>query len=469
MSDFSDKLNKLRFTTDGDKPTAADAKPPGRRVYSISELSRKIKALLQEKFDLIWVSGEISNLFQAASGHLYFDLKDANAQIRAVTFRAQAQRLPCNLEDGLNILAMGRISLYEKRGNYQLIVEYAEPAGVGVLQKQFEQLKKRLHEEGLFDDQYKQKIPYLPSIIGIVTSLQGAVIHDMQTIFNGRFENRHLRIAPSAVQGAKAPDEIAAAIELLNQCKDTGLIILARGGGSFEDLNAFNSEIVARAIFNSKIPIISAIGHETDFTIADFTADLRAPTPTAAAEMALPDKEELRDYLQGRQHSMCRSLAHQLQSLRQTVDLVSRRLKHPKLRLERFQRRLDELTNRLRFSGTTRLRPAREQLAYLKSQLTQLALQKQLSNLHLKLELIQTKLLETINILYLSNRHHTRAVTTALKAYNPLDVLKRGYSITRTMETSPQLVTDSDAVAPKQKLEVLLAKGRLTVEVKKNR
>ena len=171
----------------------------------------------------------------------------------------------------------------------RLIIEYAEPAGIGALQKQFEQLKKLLHGEGLFDDQYKQKLPYLPEIIGIVTSLQGAVIHDMRTIINSRFKDRHLRIAPAAVQGDKAPDEIAAAIELLNELPDTDLIIMARGGGSLEDLNAFNTEIVARAIFNSKIPIISAIGHETDYTIADFTADLRAPTPTAAAEMALPE------------------------------------------------------------------------------------------------------------------------------------------------------------------------------------
>ena len=468
MMDHSDKLNKLSFEA-SEEDLALDSSSSGRRVYSVSELTREIKSLFQDRFDLIWISGEVSNFFRAASGHLYFDLKDANAQIRAVVFRGQAQRLNFELEDGLNVLAMGRISLYEKRGTYQIIVEYAEPAGIGALQKQFEQLKKKLQNEGLFDDQYKRKPPYLPVIIGIVTSLQGAVIHDMRSIFNSRFEDRHLRIAPAAVQGDYAPLEIVEAIELLNELSDTDLIILARGGGSLEDLNAFNSEIVARAIFNSKIPIISAIGHETDFTIADFTADLRAPTPTAAAEMVLPEKKELKGYVQNQRRLMRRSLEHQLQSQRQTVDLINRRLKHPRLLLAQMQNRLEDLTQRLQQAGRIRMRQAWDQLAFIKIQLTRSAPKKQLSNLKLKLEIYETKLSENINKLFLSGRHHHRTLTIALTAYNPLNVLKRGYSIIRTKETPPQLVTDSDVVTPKQELEVMLSKGRLTVEVKNKR
>lgn len=468
MIDEQKQLAKLSFDANEDDLTPENG-DQGRRVYSVTELTQKIKRVLQSRFDLVWISGEISNFFRAASGHLYFDLKDANAQIKVVIFRGQAQRLTFDLEDGLSILAMGRISLYERRGTYQLIVEYVEPAGIGALQKQFEQLKKELHAEGLFDEQYKQVFPYLPNIIGIITSLQGAVIHDMRTILNSRFQNCYLRIAPAAVQGDKAPSEIVAAIALLNELPGTDLIIIARGGGSLEDLNAFNSEIVARAIFNSKIPIISAIGHETDYTIADFTADLRAPTPTAAAEIAVPNKTDLQYHLKDRKEKLLRPMRHQIQSLRQTIDLITRRLKHPKSRLEQMQFRLDELTGRIQRLAQKRARHAEERLSNLKLQLVQLTPQKQLLNLNLKLELNNNKLLKNIDEICVRNRHRNDSLVTALKAYNPMNVLKRGYSITRTTNMPSKLVTNAKSVKPKQTLDILLANGQLTVEVKENR
>ncbi len=461
------KMAKLCFDANEDDLAAENA-DQGRRVYSVTELTQEIKNVLQNRFDLVWISGEISNFFRAASGHLYFDLKDANAQVKVVIFRGQAQRLTFDLEDGLSILAMGRISLYERRGTYQLIVEYVEPAGIGALQKQFEQLKKELHAEGLFDEQYKQDLPYLPNIIGIITSLQGAVIHDMRIIFKSRFNNCYLRIAPVAVQGENAPDEISEAVGLLNELPDTDLIIIARGGGSFEDLNAFNTEKVARSIFNSKIPIISAIGHETDYTIADFTADMRAPTPTAAAEMALPNKADLQYHLHDRRRNMLSDMRHQIESLRQSIDFISRRLKHPQDRLKQMQLRLDDLSGRLYRSNHNQVNQVKDRFRYLKLQLAQVTPQKQLDNAKQRHEIIDNKLLNNIDKICTRNRHQNHALTQALKAYNPMYVLKRGYSITRTVDVPPNLVTSAKSVAPLQTLEILLAQGQLTVEVKEN-
>ena len=244
---------------------------------------------------------------------------------------------------------------------------------------------------------------------------------------------------------------------------------MARGGGSLEDLNAFNSELVARAIFNSKIPIISAIGHETDYTIADFTADLRAPTPTAAAEMAVPQKADLQYHLQDHRQTLLRAMGHQIQSLRQTIDHIHRHLKHPQRHLEQMRSRLDDLTGRIQRLAQGRVDQANDQVANLKSQLTQLTPHKRALNLKLKHQIIINKLLDYIEKRYFQSRHQADSLTTALKAYNPMDVLKRGYSITRTIDVPANLVTDAKSVAPNQILEILLAKGQLTVEVKDNR
>lgn len=467
MNDEQKRLSKLYLDADEDDLTPSSA-DQGRRIYTVTEVTQEIKQVLQNRFHLIWISGEISNFFRATSGHLYFDLKDASAQIKVVIFNAQARRLTFDLEDGLKIVAMGRISLYERRGTYQLIVEYVEPAGIGALQRQFEKLKKELHAEGLFHEKYKQPLPYLPKIIGIITSLQGAVIHDMRTIFYNRFQNCYLRIAPVAVQGENAPDEIAEAVKLLNDLSDTDLIIIARGGGSIEDLNAFNTEKVARSIFNSKIPIISAIGHETDYTIADFTADMRAPTPTAAAEMAIPNKSDLQYHLKDRRRKLLNDMLHQVQSARQTIDFISRRLKHPQERLKQMNSRLDNLTGGLQSSTHNRVDQVKGRLMYLILRLAQATPQKKLANLKQKHEIIHNKLQNNIDKIYTKKWHLTHAQTQTLKAYNPNNVLKRGYSITRTVDVPPNLVTNAKSVAPLQKLEILLAQGQLTVEVKKN-
>ena len=264
-----------------------------RKIYTVSELNALIKSLLEQQFPFVWVVGEISNFRIPLSGHFYFTLKDEASQLNAVMFRGQHRQLKFEPEDGMRVTGMGRLSVYEPRGSYQIILEYLEPSGVGGLQIAYEKLKARLADEGLFDQQYKKPLPFLPHKMALITSPSGAVVHDMLNIIDRRFSNTQIEIFPVKVQGTGAEEEIVEALRMLNDRIGVDLGILARGGGSLEDLQAFNSERVARAIFASKIPIIAAIGHETDYTIADFVADLRAPTPSAAAELAVPIKYEL--------------------------------------------------------------------------------------------------------------------------------------------------------------------------------
>src|SRR4030066_820404 len=276
---------------------------PFRYILTVSELTQEIKDILEDKFPDVWVEGEISNLRIPPSGHIYFTLKDDLRQIRAVLFKRQARTLRFVPEDGLHTICRGRFSLYEKRGDYQLILETIEPKGIGALQLAFLQLKERLEKEGLFDPAHKKAVPMIPQKIGIVTSPTGAVIQDMLHILGRRFENLHILLYPVRVQGEGVSSEIAEAIKYFNQRTEVDVIIVGRGGGSLEDLWAFNEEVVARAIYRSKIPVISAVGHETDYQIADFVADLRAPTPSAAAELVVRDKREMKNilhYLGGR-------------------------------------------------------------------------------------------------------------------------------------------------------------------------
>lgn len=263
------------------------------KIYKVSELNFELKKLLEGNYPDIWVEGEISNFHHHSSGHMYFDLKDENSKIKSVMFLGDNRNLKFMPEDGMKVLTRGGVTLYLRKGEYQIVVRYIEPKGKGALLIAFEQLKKKLKAEGLFDIKYKKPIPFLPSRIGVVTSLGSAVLHDIKNVLNRRFENHHLIISPSSVEGESASTEICRAIENLNQYGKVDVIILARGGGSLEALWAFNTEEVARAVFSSEIPIISAVGHETDFTISDFVADLRAPTPSAAAEMVMPEKSEL--------------------------------------------------------------------------------------------------------------------------------------------------------------------------------
>jgi len=335
-----------------------------QHVYSVTELTRYVKALLEDHFASVYVEGEISNLSAPSSGHLYFTLKDADSQIRCAFFRHMNQRLRFELKDGLQVVCRGRISVYEKRGDYQLYVESVEPKGLGALQLAFQQLRARLEKEGLFDPARKRPIPTLPERIGVVTSSTGAAIRDILNILRRRFANVHVVINPVRVQGDGAAEEIAAAIDDFNRWKQVDVLIVGRGGGSLEDLWAFNEETVARAIHRSKIPVISAVGHEIDWTIADFVADLRAPTPSAAAELVIAQKADLQQQIEGLRLRLAVAVRGELEQAAQTLqDLLHRfRLQHPREVLEQQAQRLDDLVRQATTATRHRLELAREQL-----------------------------------------------------------------------------------------------------------
>jgi exodeoxyribonuclease VII large subunit len=392
-----------------------------RKIYTVSQLTSDIKALLEESFPFVWIKGEISDFRIPVSGHFYFILKDKKARISAVMFRGQNRKLEFTPEDGMSVTGLGRISLYEPRGTYQILIEYMEPEGVGSLQLAYEQLKARLLAEGLFDKIHKKPIPFLPQKISLITSPSGAVVHDIINVINRRFPNIHIEIIPVKVQGDGADKEIESAIKLLNDRADSDVAILARGGGSLEDLKAFNSENVARAVFDSQIPIISAVGHETDVTIADFVADLRAPTPSAAAELALPEKNELvRRWMEITIRLKSKFYGY-IDRQRTALKMIYRRLSDPKKKIQNLILKTDDYTARLIRNFERTIRQKRSLL---------------------------------------------RELSGRLHALSPAAILDRGYSITRTIPDKV-VVRDPKIVDIGQELEIRVAKGFIRCRVGK--
>lgn len=333
-----------------------------RLVLTISQLTSMVKEILEENFVDLWVEGEVSNLRIPSSGHIYLTLKDENSQIRVVMFRGQGRFLKFRLEDGLHVILRGNITVYEARGEYQIQANYIEPAGIGALQLAFEQLKEKLAKEGLFDPSRKRPIPMVPKKVGIITSPTGAAIRDMLHILGRRFANLHILISPVKVQGVDAPPEIVQALMDMNTIEDLDVIIVGRGGGSIEDLWAFNDERVARAIYGSRAPVISAVGHEIDFTIADFVADLRAPTPSAAAELVVHNKADLEERL----NALYRRLSHITTGCLNLLNSHLRRLlgglRSPVDKVRQFSQRLDDLGIRLNSSVKQKLELAKKRL-----------------------------------------------------------------------------------------------------------
>ena len=441
-----------------------------QRIYTVSELTLSIKSLLEEKFPFVWISGEISNFRKPVSGHFYFTLKDENAQINAVMFRGQNRNLKFNAKDGLSVVGLGRISVYEPRGNYQIIFEHLEPIGIGALQISFEQLKAKLSEQGLFDEKHKKPLPFLPKKISIITSPTGSVVHDILKIIYRRFPNLHIEIIPVKVQGDGAEKEIASAFELLNLRADTkdsaDVAILARGGGSIEDLAAFNSETVARAVFASKIPVISAIGHETDFTISDFVADLRAPTPSAAAELAVNKKDDLVRRCIEITRLLTSCFFNKIERFRTQINETSKRLIDPKKKIQDLRLRIDDLTSRLirLFENSLRLR--RERLVWRVNSLHANNPLIQIKKINEKLQQNNDNLLIYIKI-YLDDKYSIlREFAAKLNALSPLSILARGYSITRTIPDAV-VVMDAKETSKGQDLEVIVAKGSLICRVER--
>jgi len=435
------------------------------KIYTVSELNAKIKYLLEESFPFIWISGEISNLHIPGSGHRYFTLKDDSSQISSVMFRGQQRHLKFEPQDGMQVVGMGRISIYEPRGTYQIILEYLEPAGIGALQVAFETLKQKLFESGYFDDDHKKELPFLPKNISIITSPTGSVVHDILRIIDRRFANVDIEIVPVKVQGEGAENQIVAGIELINERARADVAIIARGGGSLEDLQAFNSEPVAKAIFFSDIPIVSAIGHETDYTIADFVADLRAPTPSAAAELVVPDKKELARRCRDQASTLTTAFRNRVERFRSKLDAVSGRLIDPRRRIQDLRLRLDDFSLRLQKLLSRHIAMEREKFNLWQDRFNANSPLIIINRDKEKLEKTNFNLLKSYTI-YMNERYaQLRERTAKLEVLSPAAILARGYSITRTIPEQ-KVVKDTESVALNQDLEVLMAKGSLLCRVK---
>lgn len=413
-------------------PPAAPASPSDR-VWTVSALSARIRLSLEARFDDLWVEGEVSNVRVPASGHVYFTLKDASSQVRAVLFRGAAQKLRFALREGLQIIVRGSLTVYEPRGEYQIVVQTAEPKGIGALQLAFEQLKERLGKEGLFDSSRKRPLPFLPRAIGIVTSLSGAAIRDILAVLGRRCPSSRIIIAPTAVQGDGSGALIAQAISHLGHSGLVEVMIVGRGGGSMEDLWSFNEEAVVRAIAECPVPIVSAVGHEIDVTLADFAADYRAATPSAAAEAVTPVLADLVARVSELEQRVTAALRHVLGAWRQDIALIRSRLQQQRFPLHRQAQRLDELWTRLTDSVTDRVMLFRHRVQLRASELTLHSPRKVVREATLRVSHEEALMRERIGTALAARRQRLAGLMGSLDGLSPLATLERGYSVLQTV------------------------------------
>jgi exodeoxyribonuclease VII large subunit len=460
---------------------------PSREVYSVSRLNREVRILLERGLGVLWVEGELSNFSQPPSGHWYFSLKDRDAQLRCAMYRVKNSLVGFTPRAGMQVLVRGRISLYEPRGEFQLIIEHLEEAGVGALRREFERLKTRLAAEGLFAQERKRALPRFPRRIGVITSPSGAALHDILKILARRYPPAAVLIYPSAVQGAGAVPTLVAALRTASARAECDLLILARGGGSLEDLWAFNDERVARAIHGCALPVVSGVGHEIDFTIADFVADARAPTPSAAAEMVVPDGQACLEALARTAQRMQAGMRRELLAGRARLEAVGRRLglAHPGLRLQQQMQRLDDLAQRLAGSTRGSLHREGQRLAELRARLQQHSPRHALGEWGARNQSLQLRLARAMG------QYHTHAgaraeqlhgrleravrervarsaqrlalARRALDAVSPLATVTRGFAIVKRADGT--VLTDASAVAIGEEIEASLAHGTLTARV----
>lgn len=436
-------------------------------VLTVTEVTRDIKDLLEDTFASVWVEGEISNWRVVQSGHAYFTLKDAHTQLRTVMFRSALRHVPFTPESGMQVVAHGRLTVYEPRGDYQLLAESLEPKGVGALQIAFEQLKERLFQEGLFDEARKRPLPLVPQRIGIVTSPTGAAIRDIIQVVHRRRANVHLYVYPAHVQGKEAVPDIVRGIAALNAWRpQLDVLIVGRGGGSLEDLWAFNEEKVARAIAASAVPVISAVGHEIDYTIADFVADLRAPTPSAAAELVVKSEEELRQQLQALFARMQTVTQQTIRHAHRVLDRLagSRVLREPQRLIETRQQFVDDLLGQLEKGWQYSTHERTRRLQHTARMLTRLNPRVRWQRLGTHVQTLQHRLETAMRSRLTLRREQLHSLGSMLHSLSPLAVLGRGYSICRDPATQ-RLATSVGAVQPGQQLEVLLHDGQLTCTV----
>ncbi len=496
-----------------DQPSLFDIAPE-RRIWKVSEITECIGELLERAFRDAWIEGEVSNFRPAQSGHLYFTLKDANAQIRCVCFRDQARTLKFRPEDGLHVTVRGSLGVYQVRGEYQIYVSYIEPVGAGALQLAFEQLKKKLQAEGLFDEARKKPLPVMPRCIGVVSSPTGAAIRDILRVLKRRFASVHVRLFPVKVQGEGAAREIASALAYFNRAKFADVIILARGGGSLEDLWAFNEERVARAIAESEIPVITGVGHETDFTIADFVADLRAPTPSAAAEVVVSSRREFERHISEYQRRIVQHMRYLLSERRHRVrDLETHRgFRQLEILMRRRRQQVDDLSGQLAFVLRLRLSTAHQRFASAQAKVVTfdlrgraaalrgrihqqqgalrsafdrvfsrkqrrfasgqvrfaaLDLRARVGRLRRRLDDRSVALRVAMDRALIAKRRRLEAAALQLEERSPFQLLERGYSI--AYDALGKVLRSPDQVAPGDDISVRLARGALDATVRRKR
>jgi exodeoxyribonuclease VII large subunit len=438
---------------------------PERRVYSVTELTGRIRDLFVRNFTDILVEGEISNCHEAQSGHIYFVLKDKTSQLRAVCFKTQVRAMKFRPENGLHVTVRGSISVYEARGDYQIYVENIEPVGLGALQLAFDQLKKRLEAEGLFSPDRKKPLPMLPRCIGLITSPTGAAVRDVVRILRRRFHNVHLTLFPVRVQGDGAALEIVRALQYFNREQSVDVLIVARGGGSLEDLWAFNEEAVARAIAQSVIPVISGVGHETDFTIADFVADVRASTPSAAAELVVNTRREFDKHVADLRQTLADQLRYRILVLSRRVhELGSRRGFRRPLDLLRQQRqRADELTSRLAHALRANLTLSTKRFNVAHKRIVAFDFRMKIAAVRLRLERLQLELAARSDRALRQKRERLDRLRLQLQERSPLRVLERGYAI--ATDSNGQILRSSAQVAVGDAVNLRLHEGRISTSV----
>jgi exodeoxyribonuclease VII large subunit len=440
-------------------------KAPDRRVWLVRDLVAAVRTHVEREYGDIWVEGEISNFRAQDSGHLYFTLKDQDSQIKAVMFRTQARLLRFRPDNGMQVILRGRVTVYEARGDLQLSAEYLEPKGAGALQIAFEQLKAKLQAEGLFESARKKPIPALPRCIGVVTSPQGAALRDILNILRRRHHSANVLIFPAQVQGEAAAREVVGAVKYFNRARNVDVIIVARGGGSAEDLAAFNDEALARTVAASEIPVISAVGHETDFTIIDFVADLRAPTPSAAAELVIRSRQDLEQQADGLKQRLAQAMRYRLLIAKQVLTETTQHGAFARIRdgINQRQQRLDDLTFRLQSTERRLIEQHRRRWERASAAVRHYDARRVLGGIRHDLASHTTALAATIKTSLMRHRSRLEQIEHQLKALSPVAILERGYAL--VFDSSGRLVKDSSQVAVGEEISATVARGHIRARV----
>ena len=442
---------------------------PARRIWTVKDLISAVRTAVEREYGDVFVEGEISNFRPAESGHLYFTLKEDGAQMRVVMFRSQARLLKFRPADGMAVIARGRVTVYEPRGELQLSAEYLEPKGAGALQIAFEQSKQKLAAEGLFDQSRKKALPALPRSIGVVTSPRGAAIRDIVNIVRRRHRGLNVLIYPAQVQGEAAAGEVSAGIRYFNRAKNVDVIVVARGGGSLEDLAAFNHEGLARVAAASELPLISAIGHETDFTILDFVADLRAPTPSAAAELVIESQQQLEERVRTLRQRLARAARYQVLIAKQTLTQLAQHGAFARMRdlIRRRQQRLDEMVFRLAAAERRRLQEYRTRLDVASARVRHHDIRRTLASMRRELGTRGSVLASAARAHLMRRRAQVEALSGRLEALSPLNILERGYAL--VFDASGALVKNAEQVKPGEDIRARVHRGVIDATVKKSR